>query len=262
MSVFSNITEILDRNKATDIVYLDLSKAFIAVPHKALIAKLKNFSIGDNLIKWFDSYLLHRLQRVMLPDGTPDWREVTSGLPQGSILGPLLFLIYINDLPNVISDETYCAIFADDTKVYYNREIRNISDAIALQQDLMAIHQWGGGGGRGMGSGLMTPNAMLLRLKEPSLILQYNIPAQLILYTYHMKQISKLWLLKENLGYHSPYLAKWAVYLSVVRSIVELSPSVLKWPNPQFLIFQVSICIPFFISQSVNLTMDKVLIKP
>jgi len=84
--------------------------------------------------------LTNRYQRVVIADGVSEWLSVTSGVPQGSILGPLSFLIYINDLPDAISMGTKTAIFADDTKIY--REITSINDVSSLQLDLNHIIDW------------------------------------------------------------------------------------------------------------------------
>ena len=100
----NNITYIRESKKQINIIYFDLSKAFDTVPHKALIHKMK----------WMEDYLSNRVQRVVIYGGNSTWLEVTSGVPQGSILGPLLFLISIYDLPDVISSETKCENFADN----------------------------------------------------------------------------------------------------------------------------------------------------
>jgi len=115
MEALHNISKILDNKKQTDVIYFDLSKAFDTVPHDLLLHKLKQFGIHGRLLKWITNYLTNRLQRVTCDGGTSSWLPATSGVPQGSILGPLLFPLYINDLPNCISDKTKWAIFADDT---------------------------------------------------------------------------------------------------------------------------------------------------
>jgi retron-type reverse transcriptase len=89
----------LDMGLQTGILYLDIAKAFDNVDHKLLLQKLHQFGITDKILNWFTSYLTGRQQRVLVHGATSDSLTVTSGVPQGSIIGPLLFLIYVNDLP-------------------------------------------------------------------------------------------------------------------------------------------------------------------
>ena len=102
-------------NDQTDVVYLDFKKAFDSVPHKELLFKLRSLGISGKLWSWFESYLLNRYQCVKINNSLSHLLPVLSGIPQGSILGPLLFLIYVNDIPDIIK---FCLLFlfADDTK--------------------------------------------------------------------------------------------------------------------------------------------------
>ena len=97
-------------------VFLDMSKAFDKVWHEGLIYKLKSMGVSDSLLKLFQSFLTNRFQRVLLNGQTSEWLPVKAGVPQGSILGPLLFLIYINDLSENI--ESTVKLFADDTSLF------------------------------------------------------------------------------------------------------------------------------------------------
>ena len=113
---------------------MDMSKAFDKVDHTLLLSKLQtNFLISGNLLSWFRSYLLGRRQRVTVLGTSSPELDVTSGVPQGSILGPILFLLYVNDLPDVVVNSKV-ASFADDTKLY--RRVDSTHDAILLQNDL------------------------------------------------------------------------------------------------------------------------------
>ena len=94
-------------------VFLDIPKAFDKVWHKGLLCKLKSYGVEGELLSLLECYLRDRKQRVVLNGQNSDWRKINSGVPQGSVLGPLLFLIYINDLPDRIM--SVCKIFADDT---------------------------------------------------------------------------------------------------------------------------------------------------
>ena len=111
---FEEITKWVDDGSPVDVVYLDFQKAFDKVPHQRLILKLKG--IGNDVINWIEKWLTHRRQRVIVDGEISNWKSVLSEVPQGSVLGPILFLIYINDLEDDISSKVLK--FADDTKVF------------------------------------------------------------------------------------------------------------------------------------------------
>ena len=119
-----------------DIAVLDFSKAFDTVPHDGLLSKLKHYGIDDKIWLWISNFLK---QRVVVDGIQSDLVTVDSGVPQGTVLGPILFLLHINDLPSVISSKV--RLFADDCLVY--REIKNRQDQIALQKDLNLLENWG-----------------------------------------------------------------------------------------------------------------------
>ena len=95
-------------SKVSDVIFLDLSKAFDSVPHERLLLKLNRYGIDGQLYPWFRNFLINRRQRVEIRGSYSEWSPVISGVPQGSILGPIMFLIYVNDIPNII---TSTAIF-------------------------------------------------------------------------------------------------------------------------------------------------------
>ena len=139
LEVFNEVSSILDNAGQVDMVYLDFSKAFDSVSHKLLLHKLRSFGFHSSLLKWFEAYLIGRRQRVVVDGVNSDWLPVVSGVPQGSILGPLLFVLYINDLPSV-AQNTKIALFADDAKCYI--DVNSTSDCELLQADLNALVTW------------------------------------------------------------------------------------------------------------------------
>ena len=132
IEVFDKIGKQLDRGKQIDVIYLDMSKAFDKVSHKRLLLRLREFGFGGNILNWFRSYLQDRRQQTTILSVTSLPSQVTSEVPQGSILGPVLFLLYENDLPFSVKNSSI-ATYADDTKIF--KEIHNIGDAASLQED-------------------------------------------------------------------------------------------------------------------------------
>ena len=127
-----------DNGEVIDEIFLDFAKAFDKVPHQRLLFKLKKYGITGTLLTWIESFLTSRKQAVRIKNSVSGIGKVTSGVPQGSVLGPILFLIFINDLPLNITSTA--KLFADDTKLY--RIIRSINDADMLQQDLNTLVEW------------------------------------------------------------------------------------------------------------------------
>jgi hypothetical protein len=128
----------LDRGGQLDMVVLDFSKAFDKVPHERLMKKLHHYGIRGSTLSWIRSFLSDRTQQVIVDGVRSDPAPVVSGVPQGTVLGPLLFLIFINDLPDNISSKV--RLFADDCILY--RSIKNAEDCSVLQYDLDTLAAW------------------------------------------------------------------------------------------------------------------------
>ena len=132
------ITKWIDVGSPVDIIYLDFQKAFDKVPHQRLLLKLKAHGIGDSITDWIEQWLTDRRQRVVVDGEVSNWKSVLSGIPQGSVLGPILFLIYINDLDDSITSNILK--FADDTKLF--RKVNTDGDKQHLQNDLDRLVKW------------------------------------------------------------------------------------------------------------------------
>ncbi len=120
-------------------VFLDISKAFDKVWHKGLLYKLERLGARDPLLKWFKTYLTGRKQRVTIDGQSSDWSEIKAGVPQGSVLGPLLFLIYINNITTDLQSSSF--LYADDTSLLEVVDDPTIT-AARLNNDLELINTW------------------------------------------------------------------------------------------------------------------------
>ena len=138
LEIMDHWTESFDLDTQIDCIYVDFKKAFDSVSHELLIHKLKSYNISDSMITWLSSFLNNRKQSVRINGSTSSWTSVTSGVPQGSILGPLMFLLFVNDIPQITSSNIM--LFADDTKLW--RLIKSIDDVNILQEHLAKIIEW------------------------------------------------------------------------------------------------------------------------
>ncbi len=137
--IYNDICKALDEGKEVRAVFCDISKAFDRVWHRGLLFKLSCIGISGSLLEWFSSYLSQRQQRVVYANASSIWSTINAGVPQGSIVGPLLFLIYINDIVKDINSNT--RLFADDTSLYIIVDDPQ-SSSVQLNNDLRTIHQW------------------------------------------------------------------------------------------------------------------------
>ena len=139
LKVLDRWTEILDSGGCVDVIYCDFKKAFDTVPHRRLISVLDYYGVCDPVLSWIGDFLSNRRQRVLVNGQSSDWHDVISGIPQGSVLGPVLFVVYINTM---VENETISDIFlyADDAKTF--NAIYSDKDSDALQDDLNGMVEW------------------------------------------------------------------------------------------------------------------------
>ena len=237
--VYHDIGVILDKGGQVDIIFLDFSKAFDSVPHHLLLKKLSHqYGISDSLLSWFTSYLDSRKQRVLIDGVNSKWASVTSGVPQGSIIGPQLFLSYINDMPLVVSNSTV-ALFANDSKCF--KPITNERDCILLQNDIDHLYEWSK-------SNLMTFNADKCKvlticrahnpidfvytmngttLEKVTSFKDLGVTVDLTLsFKDHINSVTSdtnriCGIIRRSIGFNAPVSVKLQLYLSLCRSKLE-----------------------------------------
>ena len=140
MEITERIKESIDTGKFGCGIFIDLKKAFDTVNHKILITKLEHYGVRGIPLKWFESYLTDRKQYVFYNGVSSDVKKISCGVPQGSVLGPLLFLLYINDLPN-ISKKLGFYLFADDTNIYYEAKNLPVLENV-VNEELRQLSLW------------------------------------------------------------------------------------------------------------------------
>ena len=131
-------TERLENSRTFDVIYTDFSKAFDSVPHERLFLKLDAIGIRGDVLKWIKTFLRGRTQCVNVDGAKSTWRDVLSGIPQGSVIGPILFVIFINDMPSHIK-HNFCKLFADDCKLFGNVQA---DEDNTVQLDLTNLEDW------------------------------------------------------------------------------------------------------------------------
>ena len=138
LNVLDDWTETLDNGHITDIIYIDFQKTFDSVPHKRLLSKIESYGIEGNILNWINTFLNNRRQRVLINGICSECKKVLSEVLQGSILGPILVVIYINDIINNLNSQAY--LFEDDMKLY--RRINNDTDYNVLRSDINKVVEW------------------------------------------------------------------------------------------------------------------------
>ena len=233
-----------------DVAVMDFSKAFDVVPHQRLLSKLDYYGIREKPLQWIESFLSNRTQQVIIESEASSPAPVTSGVPQGSVLGPILFLVFINDMPECVTSQ--CRLFADDSIIY--REIATDLDTKTLQIDLDNLQKWEEKWG--MSFNPSKCNIIHISRKRKTLITDYHIkgeklePVEMATYlginitkdlTWHnqiAKSVSKgnraLGFIRRNIS-TSSILTKTRAYQTLVRPTVEYAATV--WdPHQQHLI--------------------------
>ena len=230
-----------DNKIQTDLAILDFSKAFDTVPHERLLGKLEFYGIQRQILQWTAAFLGTRDQQVVVDGHKFSASRVESGAPQGTILGPLLFLLHINDLPSVASSQV--RLFTDDCLLY--RQIRSQSDSLALQQDLSALEGWGKDWGMRFNPGKC--NIMHMAIPGRPLSFMYSLCGQVLQsvdeakylgvtipnelkWSPHVNSVankasSTLDFLRRNLR-RCPTKLKEATYISLVHSTMEYAAAV------------------------------------
>ena len=187
---------VLNPGNVVETVYLDFSKAFDKINHSILLQKLQHLGVGGNLLKIIKSYLSGRKQYVQIGEATSGFLLVTSGVPQGSILGPLLFLIYVMDITDGLLSLPF--LFADDTKLL---SIRDKGCSSFLQQDLRLLETW------------CDLNDMIFNVDKCHLLsFTKNCPSSLILYNEELKTVSS----EKDLGIIISTSLKWSEHITYI----------------------------------------------
>ncbi len=131
-------TSLMENDNSIDAIYLDFAKAFDSVPHQRLLKKCKALGIDGKVLSWIRAFLSNRRQCVTIHGTASDWSDVASGVPQGSVVGPVLFVIFINDMPDNI--QNFISLFADDAKLFGKSS--SLTDRISIQEDINTLQQW------------------------------------------------------------------------------------------------------------------------
>lgn len=201
VSYYQFLSTALDRRVQVDSVYADFSKAFDKVDHNLLVGKLAGMGMYGSLLSWFSSYLHGRSQKISVNGFFSPPFNITSGVPQGSHLGPLLFLLYINDINKCLTFSK-CLLYADDLKIF--GEIRNPTDCIQIQSDLQRVQEF------------CLKNKLFLNMNKCSVITftrnlapinyDYTMNSQILARVNHIKDLGVIFDSKLSFSKHIDYI--------------------------------------------------------
>ena len=210
----------IDNKKYGCGIFIDLSKAFDTVNHEILLRKMEHYGIRGVALEWFRSYLSNRKQYVYLNGDPSQLENITCGVPQGSVLGPLLFLIYINDLPH-ISEVLHFYLFADDTNIYYEAESIDKLEKI-INKELKRLYTW------------LIVNRLSLNIKKTNFLVfhPYNKPvSHRITLKIHKNVISEKDQIK-YLGIMIDATLTWKPQIEKMRKTISRSIGILYKIGP------------------------------
>ena len=211
IDIYDKISDAIEKKKDIMGLFIDLQKAFDTIDHNILIKKLYHYGIRGVPLKWFESYLTNRQQFVVLNDITSEYKSITCGVPQRSVLGPLLFLLYINNIVNS-SELFYFILFADDTNMLYSDE--NVDSLISVVNlELIKLSCW------------FKANKMSLNLKKTNFVMFSSKSVDIskisrigiMIDNYIIEQVSSV----KFLGIHIDEKLNWKSHIAVVVTSIS-----------------------------------------
>jgi len=247
MLVFLDV--IINNSTQIDVIYLDIQKAFDSVSHSILLGKLWSIGITGTLWAWLKNYLMDRFQKVSITNNLSKTLPVVSGVPQGSILGPILFLIYMNNITTCIQ-HSHLLQFSDDTKCF--KTIPSSSNQLLLQEDLNALFNW-------MTSAHLNSKCMQVSFKS-TLASSYCISGTAVTHTNTYKDLGLA--IFENLSWadhHGNIIAQAYKILGLIRCTFNIShyPSAKIKPYTSLVRSQLTYCTqlwhPYLIKDILNI---------
>ena len=205
--LLNEVYELIDKKFKVAIVSLDLSKAFDSINHSLLLKKLKNFNLNQQSLDYIESYLSNRKQVTKISKYTSTEEEIKSGVPQGSILGPFLFLCFVNDLPKIFNENTKFLAYADDTQLLvYDKDIEKLKEKV--ENVLKSAQKWYEE--NGMKNNSSKSEILVISNKKTDKII-----LKVIENGEEKKVKSKKWI--KVLGVHIDYLLSWSKQISQVK---------------------------------------------